>query len=311
MHSPAHEEKTPRVSIGLPVYNGDGYLEEAITSILSQSFDDLELIISDNASTDRTEEICRRFAAQDERVHYHRLEQNEGAAPNYNKVFELARGEFFKWAAHDDLCLPDFVELCVAALDRAPPSVVLAYPGSRYIDGDGRDLGPDTDDMRVHGGSPHSRLRRCLATVNMAGPVFGLIRSDVLRCTRLIDSFIASDYVLIAELGLLGDFVQLPEMLFLRRIHQESSREANKDDDDVLAWFDPKRKSNGRLSVRQRLMLEYARSVRRLVRPALERALCLAVIPATMAERRVRVVGGRWKRIVKRRVLGAAAGGTT
>ena len=99
----------PRVSLAMPVYNGDNFIEEAITSILAPDFDDFELIITDNASADRTEEICRAFAAKDDRVRYHRHEKNLGAAPNYNSGYELARGEYIKWCAHDDNISPNYV----------------------------------------------------------------------------------------------------------------------------------------------------------------------------------------------------------
>src|SRR5688572_10868700 len=101
-------EKNPRVSIGLPVYNGENYLAEAIDSILAQTFEDFELIISDNASTDRTQEICEAYAAKDGRIRYYRSEVNKGSAWNFNRVFELARGEYFKWAAHDDYIAPEY-----------------------------------------------------------------------------------------------------------------------------------------------------------------------------------------------------------
>ena len=94
----------PRVSIGLPVYNGQEFLEETLHSILNQTFNDFELIICDNASTDRTAEICRSFAKRDRRIRYYRNEINLGAAKNFNGVFFLARGEYLKWSDNDDLC---------------------------------------------------------------------------------------------------------------------------------------------------------------------------------------------------------------
>ena len=123
----------PRVSIGLPVYNGEKFIREAIDSIFSQTFEDFELIISDNGSTDRTQQICQAYAAQDLRIRYYRNKKNIGAARNYNLVFELASGEYFKWAAHDDLCAPEYLERCVEILDR-DPDVVLCYPKTSIID---------------------------------------------------------------------------------------------------------------------------------------------------------------------------------
>ena len=107
-----------QLSIGLPIYNGEEFLKEAIESLINQTFEDFEIVISDNASTDQTQQICRYYADLDPRIRYYRCKQNLGAAWNYNRVFELSYGEYFKWAAHDDFCGPAFFERCVDALDR-------------------------------------------------------------------------------------------------------------------------------------------------------------------------------------------------
>ena len=100
----------PRLTIGLPVYNGANYLAHSLDALLGQSFEDFELIISDNASTDDTPDICRRYEKQDSRVRYIRQPQNIGLAPNHNFTVELARGELFKWASHDDLYARDLLK---------------------------------------------------------------------------------------------------------------------------------------------------------------------------------------------------------
>src|SRR5262245_34908562 len=124
--------RKPRVSIGLPVYNGQQFLEETLNSILAQTYTDFELIISDNASTDRTSEIARAYVAKDARVRYHRNENNLGVAGNYNGVFSLASGEYFKWAPADDTCLPNYLARCVEILD-LDSTVVLAYPQTQFV----------------------------------------------------------------------------------------------------------------------------------------------------------------------------------
>lgn len=129
----------PYISLGLPVYNGENFLRDTLDSILAQTFKDFELIISDNASTDSTEEICRAYAAQDQRVHYHRNEHNLGAARNYNRAFELSNGKYFKWAAHDDLYAPEYLEQCVKILE-SNPSIVLCYSPVIFIDNQGKQL---------------------------------------------------------------------------------------------------------------------------------------------------------------------------
>src|SRR5260370_10566620 len=115
---------SPRVSIGVPVYNGENFLRETLDSLLAQTFEDFELIISDNGSTDNTPHICREYALRDNRVSYHRCDINRGFSWNNNHVFQLAQGEYFKWADHDDLCAPEYLERCITVLD-ARPDVVL------------------------------------------------------------------------------------------------------------------------------------------------------------------------------------------
>src|SRR5436853_274761 len=112
--------RDPKVSIGLPVFNGETYLAGALNSFLSQDYEDFELIISDNASTDQTAAICKEHAAKDNRIRYYRNETNIGASPNYNRVFQLARGEFFKWGAHDDECHPTLLRRCLEIFRDGP-----------------------------------------------------------------------------------------------------------------------------------------------------------------------------------------------
>ena len=230
----------PRVSIGMPVYNGAQFLRETLDAIVSQTFRDFELIISDNASTDETQAICQAYAARDPRIRYYRNEQNLGAARNYNRVFELATGEYFKWAAHDDLFGPQFLEQCVELLDRYA-SVILCYAQSAVIDEHGRNLGHDPVDLNLRSPRPHQRYaayhQRFRAHRN-CNPVFGLIRAHVLRLTPLIGNYVASDEVLLGELALRGEFYELPETLFFRRDHSQTSVRTHKLR-DRLVWFDP------------------------------------------------------------------------
>src|SRR5690348_2515296 len=126
----------PRLSVGLPVYNGERYLAETLDSLIEQTFEDFELIISDNASTDGTAGICRRYEKLDSRIRYFRQPRNIGGAPNHNFVARQARGELFKWVSADDLYARDLLERCVDALNDLP-HVVLAHPWTATIDGSG------------------------------------------------------------------------------------------------------------------------------------------------------------------------------
>lgn len=239
-----------RVTIGMPVYNGERHIAQAIRSILDQTYRDFRLIILDNASTDRTPEIVESFARVDPRIVYRRNPRNFGAQPNYNLVFKLADSPYFKWAAHDDELYPTFLERCVRALD-ADPSAVLATTTVEEIDDAGEPL-------RIYEPVPTvvtspERLVRFRARVLSRGwctEIFGLIRADAVRRTVLLKGCAAADLALITELTLHGRFVLLPEPLFRNRVHPRRYTaavfESNVDSagrHNVLAWQDRTRSS--------------------------------------------------------------------
>lgn len=230
----------PAVSIGMPVYNGAKYIESAIDSILAQTYTDFELIISDNASTDATEEICRRYAAADPRIRYSRNPTNLGAAPNYNRVIHLARGRYFRHAAHDDILAPTNIERCVEILDRNP-DVVLVYPQMVMIDADGKQIDTREHSLELGDAKPSARFARYSVLCDegsMCDPVFGLFRTSALRQTALLGAYIAADMILLGEMALRGRIVEVPEYLFFERYHAEGSVLANPTLDDRAAWFD-------------------------------------------------------------------------
>ena len=152
------------MTLGVPVYNGEPYVKDTLASLLAQDFDDIEIVISDNASTDGTEDICRSAAAGDSRIRYTRTDVNRGAAWNYNQVLALATAPYFKWAAADDLCAPDFVSRCVDLLETGGPSLVIAYPRTTLIDESGAEIGPlDDDDLALGGRCPRVASTSCCA----------------------------------------------------------------------------------------------------------------------------------------------------
>jgi glycosyltransferase involved in cell wall biosynthesis len=229
----------PRISIGLPVYNGENFLEQTLDSILSQTYKDFELIISDNASTDKTEKICNLYAEKDKRIRYSRNKENLGGAKNYNKVFELSKGEYFKWAAHDDLILPTFLERCVEVLDR-DSSIVLCYSKFKFIDKDGHSIEKNYIYRLNHSSSkPVKRYHDFVLIGNMTFEHFGLVRSEILKKTLLYEPHTFSDCVLLAELSLLGKFYEIPETLFHIRLHPDISTVRFPDRVTATLWFDP------------------------------------------------------------------------
>jgi len=229
----------PRLSIGLPVYNGEEYLAEALDALLGQSYQDFELIISDNASTDGTEAICRRYLAQDRRIRYIRLPENIGAAPNHNFVFRESRGELFKWASHDDLYGRDLLLRCVEALDERPQTV-LAHTWNAIIDGTGTVTQPF--DYRLATDSTHAPERfRSLLFEPGGDDFYGVIRADVLRRVTPHDSYHHADRTFVAEIALHGPFYQVPELLYFRRDHPTRAERANPTKRTRCANLDPRR----------------------------------------------------------------------
>lgn len=250
----------PNVSLGMPVFNGDRYLAEAIDSILAQSYDEFELIISDNGSTDNTEQICQLYAASDGRIKYFRQNSNRGAAFNFNFVFEQAKGQYFKWAAHDDICAPDLLSKCVAVLDREPDTV-LCFTKLVRIDEQGNVAKiVDYELANLKSPRPQKRFHDVILAEHGCEAVFGVIRSNVLEMTPLIGNYIASDLVLLSLLSLHGCFYELPERLFFHRDH--SDRSIIGKPHEITAWFDPN-KADAVVFPYWRLMLEYLRSIRR------------------------------------------------
>lgn len=258
----------PRVSIGMPVYNGERFIREALDSILAQTFRDFELIISDNASTDGTEEICRTYASYDGRIRYSRNGTNLGAARNFNHTFEVSSGEYFKWAAHDDVLARDYLDRCVDMLDTAPRAVVLCFPRRVFIDTEGRavrscDFRPSSRKLHEQNGLrilPFGELV-CLPHSCVPAIVFGLMRTSALRKTRLIGGFVASDLVLVAEMALLGSLWQIPERLFYQRLHERTSWRANLSRRAEAAWFAPENERRMFIFPLWRLIAEYVFSI--------------------------------------------------
>jgi glycosyltransferase involved in cell wall biosynthesis len=268
---------TPKVSIGLPVYNGDNYLRFAIDSILDQDYSDFELIISDNSSTDATEGICREYAAKDHRIQYYRNERNIGASGNFNRVFELARGEFFKWIPHDDECHPSLLRRCIETFEDASAHTVLVCSRCQFIDEAGRMLYVSRLKMSSSP-RPYNRLASLIFNRDYPYPLFGLIRSEALHQTRLM-GLVHADHILLAELALQGNFVEIPEDLQKWRIHSKNALKINRTSRELLGWHDPS-KVNSRIILPHWLAwdLEYFKAVRHIPLSGKERLFCYGVV---------------------------------
>lgn len=231
----------PPVSVAIPAYNCERYISQSIESMLNQSYGDFELVISDNASTDGTEAICRRYAAQDSRVRYVRRSENIGGPGNFRHVFSLCSGKYHKWTTADDHWHPDFLREAVAVLD-ARPDVVLCYPKTQLIDAEGHKIEDYEDNLELADDSPRQRFRDLYRLIGLCNAHLGLLRRDAMLKTKLIAGHLASDVDFLAEMALIGKFRLLPDVRFYRRFHATSSSWARGDAKHQTAYYAPKAK---------------------------------------------------------------------
>ncbi len=213
---------SPKLTVGMPVYNGERFLAKALNALLKQTFTDFELIVSDNASTDRTEEICREYAAKDRRIRYLRNATNMGAGWNFRRVYELATGKYYKQAAHDDFCEPEFFETCIRALE-LDPGLTVAYTKTRVVDGNGTFLEDYECELRTDDTDPVIRFADLTLIGHRCFQIFGIHRKSALDQLPPQGSFAHADRVLLAQLGLMGRFYEVPQRLFISTRHDGQS----------------------------------------------------------------------------------------
>lgn len=261
-----------KISLGMPVFNGENYIGPAIRSILGQTYQDFELLICDNASHDGTEDICRSYAEKDRRIRYYRNDENLGAAKNFNRTVELADGEYFKWAAHDDMLAPAYLEKCLEVLEK-DSSIILAFPKTILVDHLGDPVSKYEVNMKNISSEKAPTRFRDLILINHWGiEIFGLFRKSVLESTGLIESFPGSDRTVMAELALKGRFYEIPEYLFYSRDHSDRSTR-NGTIHSRAGWWDTK--NTGQTVFPQwRLFYELIKIINRSRLPGKERAVC-------------------------------------
>jgi glycosyltransferase involved in cell wall biosynthesis len=226
---------SPLVSVGLPVFNGEKGLATALNALLSQDYINLEIIISDNGSTDRTSEICEEFLEKDPRIKYYRSSENHGSSWNFNKVFDLSSGKYFMWAAHDDLREPSFVRACVEKLEQFPEAVLCHTHTEMFIENRKERLcfaHLDSFDGVTGLVERYRETRKHFPAI----AIYGVYRSAAMKKTHMLQPSVASDIAFIQELSIYGSFVQVPEVLFTyigretwNTIHDDYKNFAGKD----------------------------------------------------------------------------------
>jgi glycosyltransferase involved in cell wall biosynthesis len=213
--------ESPLITIALPVYNSKRHVRQSLESLLAQTYKDFVLIISDNASTDGTADICQEYAKSDSRIQYTRNPANIGNPGNFNRLVGLTTTKYIKWATSDDFWEPTFVERALEVIDK-DPTIALCYPKSYVVDGEGKNATPYEDNLHLMQDDPAERFIGLLENIGLAHQHLGVIRTDMLRCTGLLGPYFASDITLLAELTLYGKYYELPERLFYRRFHETS-----------------------------------------------------------------------------------------
>jgi glycosyltransferase involved in cell wall biosynthesis len=303
----------PRVTLGVTTFNNERYLPGAFDAVLAQDFQDFEVVVCDNQSTDATWDICQTYAEHDRRFRIHRNERNLGFSGNYSRVVGFARGEYFRLTSHDDRMATTLLSQCVAALD-ANPQAVLAYPRGTVIDAEGNDLFPCENEPDIRHPSPMRRVVLSMQALVYSNALFGLIRTDVLRKTRLLGPFGTNDQPLLVELAARGDFCLVPEWLFFRRGQEDGSYFGGTTSvRERYEWLEPgvartrsfRVTSNRELS---RIAFETIRALARNELPLRTRLGTTAAFCVVWPTRLARVQLGKWKgRLMRRTVVGSSA----
>ena len=203
----------PLVSIGCAVYNGEATLARALGPVVAQDYPNLEILISDDCSTDGSRAIYEEFARKDPRIKILRNEKNIGVTRNFNRLVEASTGKYFMWADQDDIRDRTFVSKALAALE-ADPEAVLCHSHTGTFMGDPKDVKYITTLLGVDG--VRGRVRRYFNFLNYYSDtvLYGLIRADALKQTKLYRDDLGSANALLFDLLLLGKFIQVPEVLY-------------------------------------------------------------------------------------------------
>jgi glycosyltransferase involved in cell wall biosynthesis len=210
------------LTVAVPVYNGERFLRQCLDSLLSQTYRDFVLVISDNASTDRTREICESYANADSRVRYHRNAVNIGLYGNFNLLLGLVRTPYVKLASADDFWAPTMLADAMGEM-QSDPSLVLCHPRAVLVDEDGREIRRYEKSLQLTDDDPAVRFRRVLTELGLVNQLMGVMRTDAVRSMLPLMKQPPADSVFVAELSLYGKIMELPKYQYFRRFHEECS----------------------------------------------------------------------------------------
>jgi len=257
------------------VYNGADYLDATLKAIRGQSVDDFELFIADNASTDATREIVESHRADDPRITIDVATENRGAAYNWNRCYARARTEYFTWACADDIPLSGKYEASIKLLDAAGPGASLAYTGTELIDENGNITSGYEDMGALDEPTPAGRLQRIVRDLHLVHPLFGVIRTDVLKSTPGLGAYKRADTVLLGELAMRGQYLFDPTVHFQRRMHAEVSMQGS---DAAIAAIYTGRADAGPMLPNARLLRGHVAAIWRAPLTVGQRVQCLRTL---------------------------------
>lgn len=218
------EQELPLISIGMPICNEAGFLEQSLQALLGQTYPRLELLVSDNASDDGSLEICRRYAEQFEHIRLFHFDENQGAIANFKRVLDEAQGDYFMWASGHDLWQENYIESCFEKL-RSRPEAVLAFGSTNWIDADGESYDKQTGWSDTRG--LHAIARYMTIYWGNMNPILGLIRTGSLRECSIVKT-VGMDLIILTQLALVGEFIHADQTSWSRREFRQEIQYADK-----------------------------------------------------------------------------------
>lgn len=202
------------VTVAIPVYNEERFLRESLDSVINQDYKNIEILISDNASSDGTKSICLEYVEKDNRIEYERHQENIGAANNFFRLIDKGRGNYFVWLAGHDKWSANLLSECVKLLCQTPNATV-AYGTPAWINESGEVMPTNSGWYDTRGCNPVVRFFTIFwGSMN---PVLGVIRRDHLSDFTRDRNYVGTDLVLLTELALKGEFIHAREAVFYRR----------------------------------------------------------------------------------------------
>jgi glycosyltransferase involved in cell wall biosynthesis len=214
-------DNQPKVSVGIPVFNQEQHMHESLENLLNQDYPNLEFIICDNGSTDRSAEIYRPFVDRDPRFRLYRYPQNDGPARNFIRAFEFAQSPYYMWKASDDRLDPTYIRKCVEVLE-ADPDVALAYSYANFVDDRGTILMPKQDFFDLTADTAAERYLNLVGKLGFCDAFYGVHRMSILTQVNIDPGpYLGFDHLVIVQIVLRGKCVQIPERLFFRNVQKQ------------------------------------------------------------------------------------------